>query len=176
MNAAEYLRKDTAHVFIPLIILPPFSLVSKTLRTLLRYSVFNFSFISVYWIWSAFSIPGYLWPAPSINPFMTLPSGKTASNYVISPLFRTNVAHLSMPNSMPVSSLKIRTAWASDSKPFLFLVYNFKSSIKRRWFIFSLLLENWYALSDLHKITVNGIRHRETESSWTISCFYIHST
>ena len=35
MNIAEYLRKDTAHMFIPLIMLPPFNLACKTLRTLL---------------------------------------------------------------------------------------------------------------------------------------------
>ena len=33
---------DNAHVFIPLIMLPPFNLVSKTLRTLLRYLAFTF--------------------------------------------------------------------------------------------------------------------------------------
>ena len=98
-----------------------------------------------------------------------------SSNFVISPLLGAN-RHLSMPNSMPVSSLKIPTVWTSDSKSFSFLTYSFKSSVKRRWFIFSLLLENWYALSYLHRITVNGIRQStnnkdESESPWNILRF-----
>ena len=35
MNAAEYLRRDTSHMLICLIMLPPFKLVSKTLPSLL---------------------------------------------------------------------------------------------------------------------------------------------
>ena len=51
MNVADYLRGDTAHVFIHEISLPPFNLVSKTLWTLLRYSAFTFSIIHVYRIY-----------------------------------------------------------------------------------------------------------------------------
>ena len=77
---------------------------------------------------------------------------------------------------MPISPLKIRTVWKSESKPFSFLAYNFKSSMKRRWFIFSLWLENWYALFELRKITLNGIRQStnnkiDSESPWNIPCF-----
>ena len=82
-----------------------------------------------------------------------------------------------MPNSVPISSLKICTVWTSDCKLFSFLAYNFKSSMKRRWFILSLLLRNWYAFSDLLKITVNGIREStsnkgEGESRWKFLALY----
>ena len=80
---------------------------------------------------------------------------------LVFPLFRTNIAHLSAPNSMQISSRKIQTVWTSESTPLLFLSYNFRSSIKRKRFIFSPLFERCRALPDLHNITVNGTRqHR----------------
>ena len=98
------------------------------------------------------------------------------SSFVIFLLLRTTTAHLLMPNSMAISSLKISTVWTSDSKPFSFLAYKFKSFMNRRWFIFSLLLENWYAFSHVRKITVNRTRQStnnkdESDSPWNIPRF-----
>lgn len=69
--------------------------------------------------------------------------------------------------------------WTIDSKPLSFLAYNFKLSIKRRWFILFSLLEKWYALSNLHNITVNGITqstNSKGESGSLLNIFRIIST
>ena len=86
---------------------------------------------------------------------MSLLSGsEIQSNFINFPLFRTNVAHTSMPNSMPISSLKICTVWTSDSKPFSFLACNFKSSKEKRRFAFSMLL-------DIHVLTYAKLQSME---------------
>ena len=132
MNAVNYFRRDTAHLLMPFIMLPPFSLVSKTLRTLLRYSlspVLSFSFIE--------SDQFRVYP-DMYNLLLQLilqwlfHRAMKFHQILLFPLFRINAAYLSMPNSMPISSMKIRIVWTSYCKPSSFLAYNLKSSMKRR--------------------------------------------
>ena len=73
---------------------------------------------------------------------MTLPSGNSIPTYfTIFPFSITNIAHFSLPNSIPISSLKTRIVCTNESNPFSLRLYNFKSSINKRLSIFSLLSE-----------------------------------
>ena len=65
-NGPEYLTRNTAQVFIPLIRSQFHSFVSSNFLVHLRYSFLIFSFISSCFMLSAFNIPKYLYISFSI--------------------------------------------------------------------------------------------------------------
>ena len=132
-NAAEYLNKDNAQVLIPRTKLPPFSFYFKTFLNLLIYSFQTFNFMFSSKNLSASKIPKYLYLSPSCNDLIILPPGNSIpTDFTTFHFSITNIAHFSIPNSIPIPLLKTRTACTNESNPFSFRLYNFKSSINKR--------------------------------------------
>ena len=106
-NAAEYLNRDTAQVLNPRTKFPPFSFDLKTFLNLLIYSfeIFNFIFSSkIYLPLKFLNTCNFHLP---INDLIALPSGNSiATDFTIFLFSITNIAHFSIPNSIPISSLK----------------------------------------------------------------------
>ena len=91
--------------------------------------------------------------------FIFLPCGRSIpTNSTIFPFSLTNIAHFSIAKPIPISLLKsIRVAWTNMSNSSLLQLYKFKSSINKRWLIFSLLPENSYVALVFLKIKLNEI-------------------
>ena len=75
-----------------------------------------------------------------------------------------NIAHFSIPNSIPICLLKTRAVWTSKSNSFSLRLYNFKSSINKRPLTFSLLPKISYAALTFLKIELN-LNNAKTNSN-----------
>ena len=118
-NANEYLNRDTAQVLTPRTKFPPFNFDFETFLIFLTYSfeTFNFTFSSKNLF--ASKVSKCLQLSPFCNNLITLPSGYSIpTDITIFPFSITDIAHYSIPNSIPISSLKTRTACTNESNPF----------------------------------------------------------
>ena len=119
----EYLTWGTALVFIPFIRFLLYSLLSSSFLVLLRYSFFNFSFISTCLMVSASNIPKYSYVSFSLNVLIFSRFTSSITSVMCRfPLFLISMAHFSIPNSIPVSWVYILTTCIRVSKSFSFLV------------------------------------------------------
>ena len=103
----------------------------------LFWDTFNIFFITCCLMVSASNIPKYLLVSFSPSVLMTTWFGSsTPSAMCLLPLFNTNMAHFSMPNSIPTSSLYILSLYYSFQ---FFLVFDksLMSSMYIKWLIFS---------------------------------------
>ena len=134
----EYLTRNTAQVFIPLIRFLQDCLVSSSFLVLLRYSFFIFSFISSCLMVSASKTPKYLYISFSPNVLILSWFGNSIPSVRCRLLlFITSMAHFSMPNSVPMSRLYILTVVLRFSTSFSFFANSLMSSMYIRWLIFS---------------------------------------
>ena len=107
-NGSEYLTRSTAQVFIPLIRFLLHSFVSSSFLLLPRYSFLIFSFISTCLMESASKIPKYLNVFFSLSVLILSWFGSyIPSDRCRLPLFIACMAHFSLSNSIPMSSLHV---------------------------------------------------------------------
>ena len=79
--------------------------------------------------------PKYLYPFSS-NSFITSPFGKLIpSQCTLTPFSILTTAHLSTPNSIPISLENTLTNSTNASSSFTDFPYNLMSSIKTKWFM-----------------------------------------
>ena len=106
---ASYLLKETAHVFIAVILFLPLSLLFMINFFLLRYYLKKFSFILLSLILLHSKISRYLYPFFSTSLILS-PSGiSSPSDDSTFPLFSTSILHFFIPDSIPKSILNICT-------------------------------------------------------------------
>ena len=129
---APYLVIPTTHTFTPAITFPAFNCTLSNFFTLLMYSLFTFSFISLFMMESNCNTSKYLY-SPRLVPFIRFPSGNSTSSVrTIFPLFKTSTAHLFRSKTIPTPSEQIRTVWISEASCLSLFAYSFKSSINKR--------------------------------------------
>ena len=177
----EYLTRDTAQVFIPLIRFRLDSFVSSSVLVLLRYLFWIFPFISTCLMVSASKMPKYL--LVSFSPSILILSWFVSSIPSVRsclPLFITSMAHFSMLNSIPLSWLYILTACIRFSSSFSFFANSLMSSMYIRWLIFSWDLLSFYLAVHFLSMWFSGIAaimnfNGDNASPWNIPLWIFDS-
>lgn len=111
-NSTEQWSREITQITIPFMIFLPFGFVSRFFLT--RFKYFPFSFISVYFTsslcqdtYNSLPLSKISWHLPPVIEFP----------FYFYAIF-TLLILLSMPNSIPISSLTTRTGWIKESKAF----------------------------------------------------------
>ena len=79
------------------------------------------------------------------------------SDFNIFPFFISNMAHFSIPNCIPISSLNILIVWIREFRVLSLLGNNLRSSMNSRWFIAS-PFRNSYQVSAALSMCVRSVR------------------